>query len=247
MHYTRWRRYGDFATVKKPGNPRGLGDCGIDDGNGPCGRPAVAQNLCGKHYQRWTKWGDPTVTKLDRDRTPEERFWPRVDKNGPPPPGDPEMGPCWLWTGGTSEGYGMFSLAGKQVKAHRRAYIWLVGEIPEDLQLDHVCHSVSTAICAGGEDCMHRRCVNPAHLEPVTGLVNFLRGLSPHAINAAKTHCPQNHEYDEENTYQYQGQRRCRECARQRCLEWYYRQKDGGPGDGDNGSDAGLPPARGCP
>jgi hypothetical protein len=31
--------------------------------------------------------------------------------------------------------------------------------------------------------------------------------------NAAKTHCPQNHEYTPENTYAYGNARQCRECA----------------------------------
>jgi hypothetical protein len=28
-----------------------------------------------------------------------ERFWKKVDKNGPVPAHRPELGPCWLWTG----------------------------------------------------------------------------------------------------------------------------------------------------
>lgn len=31
-------------------------------------------------------------------RTIEERFWAKVDKNGPMPEGRPDLGPCWLWT-----------------------------------------------------------------------------------------------------------------------------------------------------
>lgn len=32
-------------------------------------------------------------------RTLEERFWEKVNKNGPIPAHAPELGPCWLWTG----------------------------------------------------------------------------------------------------------------------------------------------------
>ena len=32
----------------------------------------------------------------------EERFWPKVDKNGPVPEPHPELGPCWVWTGAKS-------------------------------------------------------------------------------------------------------------------------------------------------
>jgi len=63
MHYSRWHRYGDLEAVHKPGNPRSLGNCQIDDGNGPCGRPAIASDLCTKHYQRWKKFGDPLAVK----------------------------------------------------------------------------------------------------------------------------------------------------------------------------------------
>ena len=227
-HYSRWKTHGDLTTVLKPGTPRQLGECQAED---DCNRPAVARDMCGKHYQRWAHWGDALITKLDRDRTPEERFWARVEKNGPVPEGDPSLGPCWLWTGGLREGYACFSLEGKSIDAHRVAYMWFVGEIPEGRQLDHYCHTISTATCKGGETCHHRRCVNPAHLDPVTGLTNVMRGLSPHALNALKTHCPQGHPYDEENTYiNPKGQRICRECVRQRNLEWYQAHRPGADG-----------------
>ena len=213
MHYERWKSHGDFTTVKKPGNPRSLGNCQIDDGKGPCGRPAIAHDLCGKHYQRWKKFGDATVKKLDRDRTPEERFWSWVDKDGPVPDYKPELGPCWVWTGGLAEGYGAFSLESRQIKAHRFSYLWLVGEIPDECELDHLCRV--------------RRCCNPTHLEPVSHLINVHRGVSPWAINAAKTHCGTCGEpYDEKNTRMLNGERHCINCARRRCREWYYRQKE---------------------
>lgn len=60
--------------------------------------------------------------------------------------------------------------------------VWLVGgrsatflPIPDDLQIDHLCHTDDPG-CLGGNDCPHRRCVNPAHLEPVTPQGNSLRG-----------------------------------------------------------------------
>lgn len=34
--------------------------------------------------------------------------------------------------------------------------------------------------------------------------------------NASKTHCPQNHPYDEANTWHYRGRRHCIACARAR-------------------------------
>ena len=59
-------------------------------------------------------------------------------------------------------------------------YRLLVGEIPAGLQLDHLCRV--------------RDCVNPTHLEPVTGRENILRGQSFSAINAAKLQCVRGHD-----------------------------------------------------
>ena len=70
---------------------------------------------------------------------------------------------CWFWTGWNSgNGYGKVSVEGKAMMAHRAVYEMLVGPIPDGLILDHGCR--------------HRACCNPAHLEPVTVLINTLRG-----------------------------------------------------------------------
>lgn len=106
----------------------------------------------------------------------------------------------WIWDG---EQYG---------GAHRWAYAFFVGPIPADLEIDHLCRNTW--------------CVNPGHLEPVTGSENTLRGDSPRlsserwqtnhpgaARNRAKLHCPQGHPYDEGNTYvNSRGHRACRVC-----------------------------------
>jgi hypothetical protein len=65
--------------------------------------------------------------------------------------------------------------------------------------------------------CRNRRCVNPAHLEPVTTRQNLLRGETFQAANAAKTECPQGHPYDDDNTYPIPngGGRGCRKCRRE--------------------------------
>lgn len=207
MHYSRWKRYGDFTTVNKPGSPRRLGECSVDD----CSKEAIARDYCNKHYTRWSKFGDPLIVKLDREQSIEERFWSKVNKNGPIPDYAPHLGPCWIWTKGLADGYGAFSIDNVQHKAHVLSYTWIKGEIPEGWERDHLCRV--------------RACVNPDHLEAVTHRVNVARGVSPHGRNIIKTHCPQGHEYSTENTYRYNGGRYCRECNRQACLDWYYRQK----------------------
>lgn len=116
--------------------------------------------------------------------------------------------PCWLWTGTTLKtGYSYFYMHGRARFGHRVSYVHHVGPVPDGLDLDHLCRV--------------RRCVNPAHLEPVTRSVNILRGLIPgivRARSAAVTHCPKGHEYTPENVYvDRNGCRMCRECMRQNC------------------------------
>jgi hypothetical protein len=81
---------------------------------------------------------------------------------------------CWPWTGALdTNGYGYTTINGDAGSAHRLVYRWLVGPIPEGLELDHTCHNDTD--CQGMPGCLHRRCVNPAHLEPVTHRENVIR------------------------------------------------------------------------
>lgn len=132
-------------------------------------------------------------------KTPEVRFWSKVNKNGPVPARRPDLGPCWYWTAGQNgKGYGRIRIRSHDVLAHRFAYELLVGPIPAGLELDHLCRV--------------RCCVNTDHLEPVTNQVNVLRGNGKTAANARKTHCPQGHAYDVGNTYWWRGRRYCQVC-----------------------------------
>lgn len=135
---------------------------------------------------------------------------------------------CWHWTGSlTTDGYGRVYVPADGAKwfAHRLAYVLLVGPIPDGLTIDHMCHNADVS-CAGGDTCLHRRCVNPEHLEPATILENALRGRGSPIFhrNAAKTHCKYGHEFTPENTYRRPGSTR-RECRKCRSISEQFRPK----------------------
>lgn len=169
-----------------------------------CQSPVNARGWCRKHYKRWQAHGDPLFTKLIFGDD-EGRFWAKVRKAGPLE--------CWIWTAPpASTGYGQFWKDGTNRGAHVVAWEMLRGEIPEGLQLDHLCRN--------------RACVNPWHLEPVTIGVNVLRGEGITAVHAAKTHCANGHEFTPANTYiTKEGWRQCRECKRRANRDLYRRER----------------------
>lgn len=90
---------------------------------------------------------------------------------------DPATG-CWRWTGALDiGGYGRITVDGVRYQAHRYMYEVVHGRpIPQGYLLDHLCHTASRRTCPGGATCIHRRCINPAHMQPVTVKVNTRRG-----------------------------------------------------------------------
>ena len=130
--------------------------------------------------------------ELILDEKARKRFFEKVAVN-------PKTG-CWEWWAYRDrEGYGRFRLDGKTLLAHRVSYEMAKGKIPEVLQIDHLCRV--------------RACVNPDHLETVTGKENLHRGEAPAAANRAKTHCIRGHELSGDNLYVYpDGRRSCKAC-----------------------------------
>lgn len=87
---------------------------------------------------------------MPASRPLEERFWEKVDKQGPAGPYVDT--PCWMWTASRSKrGYGQIGVtASKCQPAHRVSWEIRHGKIPQGLHVLHKCHNTS--------------CVNPDHL-----------------------------------------------------------------------------------
>jgi site-specific DNA-cytosine methylase len=139
-----------------PETNAGIGSTGCPiDG---CDRPIQKRGWCNTHYQRWRTHGDVDAGRsVAFKNAPESmRFWSKVEKTDT----------CWLWRGALNEhGYGIFGREASKdtVRAHRWAFENVVGQIPDGLDLDHLCRV--------------RHCVRPDHLEPVTNQENTRRGV----------------------------------------------------------------------
>jgi hypothetical protein len=91
-----------------------------------------------------------------------DRFWAKVDKNGPIV--SEVLGPCWLWTGATDgHGYGQINIERRIRRAHVVAYILTTGHEPppKTPKITHLC------------DNGHLGCVRPSHLKADTQAGNL--------------------------------------------------------------------------
>ena len=151
----RQRRY----AARRGGQPD-RGPCQADG----CVKGARARGMCTTHLERERRWGHHLIVAKSHGAgtTDVERLWSQVQADGD----------CWLFTGATlANGYAQI---GKSGQVHRVAYRSMVGDLPDELDLDHLCHNADLD-CPGGPTCRHRRCVNPDHLDPVPRSVNAHR------------------------------------------------------------------------
>lgn len=171
-------------------------------------------------YQKSKKWRRPPRPSLVRltvssqslaDETIEDRLLRRskVSASG-----------CREWLGSLLDGYGRISLPRRHTPigqnrariVHRVAYETWVSPIPEGMTIDHLCRN--------------RACIEPTHLEVVSGGENTLRGQGIPARNARKTHCKYGHELRDDNIKPNpHGYRICAECQHQHEREYARRKR----------------------
>ena len=132
----------------------------------------------------------------------ERRFWAKVHVA-------PE-GACWEWQASKSKGYGQIRLGRDTLKAHRLAWEFLRGPIPDGLTIDHLCFNTA--------------CVNPEHLEPVT-LEENSRRVRANQYTGQET-CKYGHVYAVTGCYvRANGSRQCKPCALRSAYESRERRR----------------------
>lgn len=90
---------------------------------------------------------------------------------------------CWIWKASKDAGgYGKIVINHRLCAAHRVSYEYWNGQIPNGLEIDHLCRN--------------RNCVNPQHLEVVTRQENLLRSnITIGFKNSNQKLCPRGHYY----------------------------------------------------
>jgi hypothetical protein len=121
-----------------------------------------------------------------------------------------QVGECVVWTGAhSSGGYGQIKYRGRMVSVHRIAWIERHGPIPPETPW--VLHRCDNPPCWRDEHLwLGTRADNIADM-----LAKGRQGHGGGRPFALKTHCPQDHPFDAENTYvDPSGYQQCRECRR---------------------------------
>lgn len=150
MRETSWRALTKAALSRRSAVAKINPTCSMPE----CERPCLARGLCFKHYARWRKRGDPSVTTRTEYGLPRRFFAETVLSHS----GDD----CLLWPfGRTSDGYGSLRVAGEPSLVHRLVCEKFHGPAPSPQH--QACHS-----CGNG----HLGCVTPKHIRWGTQLEN---------------------------------------------------------------------------
>ena len=121
---------------------------------------------------------------------------------------------CWIYVGQAKSRYAEVKINNVRLGIHRWSYIHHHGEIPNGYEVDHKCRNT--------------KCWNPEHLQVLPRSENARRNKHAEA-NAAKTHCVHGHALTAENTYVYDGHRRCKKCRSEVSYRQYLKNKLGAP------------------
>lgn len=93
-----------------------------------------------------------------------DRFWSKVNKNGPIPQHRPELGPCWVWIARKHKfGYGEINKgrhSSAPIRSHVASWVLHYGPVPEGKRVLHHCDNGS--------------CVRPDHLWVGTQIENVM-------------------------------------------------------------------------
>lgn len=113
-----------------------------------CERPVRCRSVCGMHYDKLLKYGDPTVSRMPtRGMSLAQRLDLYIDKSGGPDA-------CWPWIGKSRHQFGYGQLwdrdLGRAEESHRVAWKLANGSIPKGRFVLHGCDNPP--------------CCNPAHL-----------------------------------------------------------------------------------
>lgn len=189
----------------------------------------------------------PETTQSNRETVPglENRFTRKIRYT---PDG------CWKWAAARGiDGYGRIGNPGgrkatpRVARAHEYAYRQLIARYPKHLTLwptcgDRLCVNPAHQELISVEEYERRTagmCAMGIHLLDEVGRTNYGFCLGcradrrsrfpppppPGPRMSERTHCPQGHPYEQDNTIAYRGKRFCRECHRLRCQQWRDKQK----------------------
>ncbi len=147
---------------------------------------------------------NPKLNGYDRRRIPADqivpRFWAKVNKHGPIV--RTELGPCWLWTGGTNGRYGTFNIHRRHVFAHRFVCELTYGPLHQKQVARHRC---DTPLC-----------VRPEHILPGTHEDNMADAQERGRLD--RSVCRNGHVYAEvgftrqSDSSKSPGKKQCRAC-----------------------------------
>jgi hypothetical protein len=145
---------------------------------------------------------------------------------------------CLIWQGAITvkTGYSRIGHEGETLLGHRLVFTLAVRPLEPGEHVDHLCHNGDSA-CVGGRTCVHRRCLEPSHLEAVTQAENNRRAWQhasrtpgSKATNALRGTCKKGlHPWVPENIGSSTRGEFCRCCRRetQRAYERRVAEREG--------------------